>query len=56
MRTIILFLLAGFLLAQAPGFQPVGSVSQVMISITYPTSDAIFLCRAEFAQDREGLE
>ena len=42
MRTIILFLLAGFLLAQAPGFQPVGSVSQVMISITYPTSDAIF--------------
>jgi len=42
MRTIILFFLAGFLLAQAPGFQPVGSVSQVMISITYPTSDAIF--------------
>ena len=42
MRTIILFLLAGFLLAQAPSFQPVGSVSQVMISITYPTSDAIF--------------
>ena len=42
MRAIVLSLLAGALLAQAPGFQPVGSVSQVMISITYPTSDAIF--------------
>jgi hypothetical protein len=41
-RVIVLFLLAGALLAQAPGFQPVGSVSQLMISITYPTSDAIF--------------
>lgn len=42
MRTIALFLLAGAVMAQAPTFQPVGSVSQVMISITYPTSDAIF--------------
>ncbi|HEX6895700.1 MAG TPA: hypothetical protein VF146_10525 [Bryobacteraceae bacterium] len=42
MRAIILFLITGVLLAQAPGFQPVGSVSQVMISITYPASDAIF--------------
>ena len=42
MRTILLLLLAGATLAQAPALQPVGSVSQVMISITYPTSDAIF--------------
>ena len=42
MRTLTLFLLAGAMLAQAPQFQPVGTVSQVMISITYPTSDALF--------------
>ena len=42
MRTLILLLLAGAVLAQAPTFQPVGTVSQVMISITYPTSDALF--------------
>lgn len=42
MRTIALFLLAGAALAQAPTFKTVGSISQVMISITYPTSDAIF--------------
>jgi len=44
MRTITVLLLAGAALAQAPAFQAVGTVSQVMISITYPTStsDAIF--------------
>lgn len=42
MRALILLLLAGAIGAQAPTFQPVGSVSQVMISITYPSSDAIF--------------
>ena len=42
MRAIALSLLAGVIVAQAPTFQPVGNVSQVMISITYPTSDAIF--------------
>ena len=42
MRTITLLLLAGAALALAPAFQPVGTVSQIMISITYPTSDAIF--------------
>jgi len=41
-RALILLLLAGAIGAQAPTFQPVGSVSQVMISITYPSSDAIF--------------
>ena len=42
MRRLTLFLLAGAVQAQAPAFQPVGTVSQIMISITYPTSDAIF--------------
>jgi len=41
-RALILFVLAGATVAQAPTFQPVGTVSQVMISITYPSSDAIF--------------
>jgi hypothetical protein len=42
MRTTILLLLAGVAIAQTPTYEPVGSVSQVMISIIYPTSDAIF--------------
>ena len=42
MRALILLFLAGGVVAQAPTFQPVGSVSQLMISITYPSSDAIF--------------
>ena len=42
MRWIGLLFLAGAAVAQAPSFQPVGNVSQLMISIIYPTSDAIF--------------
>lgn len=52
MRIITLFVFAAGMLAQAPesapapgqapAFQPVGTVAQIMISITYPTSDAIF--------------
>lgn len=34
--------LAGAALAQAPSFQPVASVSELMISIVYPTSDTLF--------------
>jgi cytochrome c553 len=39
MRTLGLLLLAGAALAQAPSFQPVASVSQIMLAITYPYSD-----------------
>jgi len=42
MRKIGWILFAGAALAQAPSFQPVGSMSQLMINIIYPTSDAIF--------------
>jgi len=35
-------LLGGSALAQAPSYQPVGSMSQLMVNIIYPTSDAIF--------------
>jgi hypothetical protein len=35
--------LAGVMMAQAPSpFQPVGNVSQLMVDIIYPTSDALF--------------
>jgi hypothetical protein len=42
MRAIPLILLAGAMLAQAPSFQNVGTMSQLMINIIYPTSDALF--------------
>ncbi len=44
MRVIGLLLLgmASAAVAQAPSFQPVGSMSELMIRIIYPTSDALF--------------
>ena len=42
MRAIGFILLVSAATAQAPSFQPVGTVSQLMINIIYPTSDAIF--------------
>ena len=42
MRKIGLLLIAGVALAQAPSFQNVGNMSQLMVNIIYPTSDAIF--------------
>ncbi len=34
--------LTGVAMAQAPAFKPVGTMSQLMINIIYPASDAIF--------------
>jgi len=44
MRTLALLLIAGATLAQAPPttFHAVGNMSQLMIDIIYPTSDALF--------------
>jgi cytochrome c556 len=47
MRAVILLLLAGMLLAQAPPAQPptakaVGTMSELMIDVIYPTSNAVF--------------
>jgi len=43
MRTIAVFFVAVLALAQAPSsFQPVGNMSQLMVDIIFPTSDAIF--------------
>jgi cytochrome c553 len=39
MRTLGLLFLAGVAMAQAPTFQPVATVSQIMLAITYPYSD-----------------
>ena len=43
MRILGLLLLAAAAMAQTPStFQPVGTMSQLMIDIIYPTSDALF--------------
>ena len=43
MRKLAVFFIAVLALAQAPStFQPVGNMSQLMVDIIYPTSDAIF--------------
>jgi len=42
MRIGILILLAAAASAQAPSYQQVGTVSQLMIDIIYPSSDALF--------------
>ncbi len=42
MRWAGLLLLAFAATAQAPSYQPIGTMSQLMINILYPTSDAIF--------------
>jgi hypothetical protein len=43
MRAFILFFAAGLAIAQAPApYQPVGTMSQLMVDIIYPASDAIF--------------
>jgi cytochrome c556 len=44
MRTtaVLLLVLISAALAQAPEFQPVATMSQLMVNIIYPSSDAIF--------------
>lgn len=42
MRWIFVLLAAGAALAQAPSYEPVGNMSQLMIQIIYPMSDAMF--------------
>src|SRR5579872_2308504 len=42
MRATILLLVASAAFAQAPSFQNVGTMSQLMVDVIYPASDAIF--------------
>ena len=55
MRILALFFMAALAVAQAPSsFQPVGNMSQLMIDMIYPASDAIFYVeRATPQNDRE---
>jgi cytochrome c553 len=54
MRVIGLLFLAGTAIAQAPTFRPVATVSQIMIAITYPYSDALlYIERNPPQQDRD---
>ncbi|HYR87181.1 MAG TPA: hypothetical protein VE422_24075 [Terriglobia bacterium] len=41
MRILALLLLAGPAIAQAPPFQPVATISEIMVAITLPYSDAL---------------
>src|SRR5579863_3912001 len=42
MRRLGWILVAGVAMAQAPEYRPVGNMSQLMVNIIYPASDAIF--------------
>jgi cytochrome c553 len=55
MRILALFFIAALAVAQAPSsFQPVGNMSQLMIDMIYPASDAIFYVeRAAPQNDRD---
>ena len=39
---LLLLVMTGAAVAQAPSFQPVGSMGELMIRIIYPASDALF--------------
>ena len=54
MRTISLLFLAGVAVAQAPSVQPVGTMSQLMINIIYPTSDDLFYIVRGAPKDEKG--
>jgi hypothetical protein len=54
MRKLGWILLAGVALAKGPEYQPVGNMSQLMVNIIYPASDAIFyIDRKPPSSDRE---
>jgi hypothetical protein len=42
MRELAILLVTGVAMAQAPAYKPVGTMSQLMVNIIYPASDAIF--------------
>lgn len=52
MRKLAVFLVAVLAVAQAPSsYQPVGNMSQLMVDIIYPTSDAIFYVERNIPQN-----
>lgn len=54
MRIIVLLLLASPAIAQAPPFQPVATISEIMVAITLPYSDALlYIERNPPKEDRD---
>lgn len=52
--SFFVFFIASVAIAQAPAYQPIGSMSQLMVDIIYPASDALFYVeRAKPQNDRE---
>jgi len=61
MRTLGLFLLAGIAMcvgiAQAPTYQPVANMSQLMVNIIYPSSNAVFYVQRDAPKnEKEWIE
>lgn len=54
MTGALLFFLAAATMAQAPTYQPVGTVRQIMLGIVKPTSDIIFKVAGEAPKDEKG--
>src|SRR2546423_4622249 len=55
-RSLALFLLVSAAFAQAPGPKPVGTMSQLMIEVIFPTSNAIFYVRDGPANEKEWID
>jgi len=52
MRKLAVFFIAALAFAQTPSsFQPIGNMSQLMVDIIYPTSDAIFYVERNVPQN-----
>jgi len=52
--SFFIFFIASIAIAQAPEYQPIGNMSQLMVDIIYPASDALFYVeRAKPQNDRE---
>jgi hypothetical protein len=49
--TLMLVSMAGSTMAQAPGFQPVGTVRQIMLGIVAPSSDVLFKVPTQAPKD-----
>src|SRR5712691_3618986 len=56
MRIIALLLLASPAIAQAPPFQPVATISQIMVAITLPYSDALLYIQRNPPKDDRDWE
>jgi cytochrome c5 len=53
MTGVLVFFLGAAAMAQAPTYQPVGTVRQIMLGIVKPTSDIIFKVAGEAPKDEK---